>query len=129
MVTLDPAEAKEQFDRVIGNITLMLRQYIVHADLSAHNILYWNGVARLIDLPQAVAADKHPERLNCSRGTSITFAIISQNRASRAIRRNYSSISGTNGMEVSRLKSGLAKFDGHLNFPLLSGRDRTTSQM
>jgi RIO kinase 1 len=60
MVSLDPAEAKDQFDRVIGNITLMLREHIVHADLSAHNILFWNGAIRLIDLPQAVAADKHP---------------------------------------------------------------------
>jgi len=60
MISLEPAEAKLQFDRVMENITLMLRHYIVHADLSAHNILYWNGVARLIDLPQAVAADRHP---------------------------------------------------------------------
>jgi RIO kinase 1 len=38
----------------------MLREYLVHADLSAHNILYWNGGIHVIDLPQAVAADRHP---------------------------------------------------------------------
>jgi RIO kinase 1 len=38
----------------------MLRSYLIHADLSAHNILYWQGEIRLIDLPQAVLADQHP---------------------------------------------------------------------
>jgi RIO kinase 1 len=60
MVSLDPPESHSLFDRVIGNITLMLREYIVHADLSAHNILYWNGDLRVIDLPQAIPADRHP---------------------------------------------------------------------
>ena len=60
MVRLQPDEARELFGRVIDNITLMLREYLVHADLSAHNILYWNGEIRVIDLPQAVPADKHP---------------------------------------------------------------------
>jgi RIO kinase 1 len=60
MVSLEPPEARELFDRIIGNITTMLREYLVHADLSAHNILYWNGQVRVIDLPQAIPADKHP---------------------------------------------------------------------
>ena len=60
MVSLDPAEAQPLFDRVIGNIILMLREYQIHADLSAHNILYWDGDVRVIDLPQAVPADRHP---------------------------------------------------------------------
>ena len=29
-------------------------------DLSAHNVLWWEGEIRIIDLPQAVAADQHP---------------------------------------------------------------------
>jgi RIO kinase 1 len=60
MVRLDPTEARSLFDRIMGNITLMLREYIVHADLSAHNILYWNGSACVIDMPQAILADRHP---------------------------------------------------------------------
>ena len=65
MVKLDTPESQSLFDRVIGNITLMLREYLVHADLSAHNILYWNGGVRVIDLPQAIPADRHPARLSC----------------------------------------------------------------
>jgi RIO kinase 1 len=60
MVALDPPEARNLFDRVIGNVETMLREHLVHADLSAHNILYWNGDVRVIDFPQAVSADRHP---------------------------------------------------------------------
>lgn len=60
MVSLDPDDARPLFDSVVGAIEVMLRQYLVHGDLSAHNILYWDGKAHVIDLPQAVAADQHP---------------------------------------------------------------------
>jgi RIO kinase 1 len=60
MVALDADEARSLFDRVITNIEMMLREYFVHGDLSAHNVLYWDGAVRVIDLPQAVAADQHP---------------------------------------------------------------------
>lgn len=60
MVRLDPEDAKELFDRMIGHIESMLREYLIHADLSAHNVLWWEGEIRIIDLPQAVAADQHP---------------------------------------------------------------------
>jgi RIO kinase 1 len=32
----------------------MLANNIIHADLSAHNILYWEGRIKIIDFPQAV---------------------------------------------------------------------------
>jgi RIO kinase 1 len=60
MVRLEPDDAQQPFDRMILNIESMLRQYLIHADLSAHNVLWWNGEIRIIDLPQAVAADQHP---------------------------------------------------------------------
>jgi RIO kinase 1 len=60
MVSLEMDEAQRVFDQVIQNITLMLREHLVHADLSAHNILYWEDRPRVIDLPQAVMADHHP---------------------------------------------------------------------
>jgi RIO kinase 1 len=60
MIALERDEAHEQFARVMLNIETMLRSYLVHADLSAHNILYWQGQLRMIDLPQAVLADLHP---------------------------------------------------------------------
>jgi RIO kinase 1 len=60
MVALEPELAKELFDRTIANIEAMVRLYLVHGDLSAHNLLFWDGRAIVIDLPQAVSADGHP---------------------------------------------------------------------
>ncbi len=45
---------------MMRNVELMLGQFIVHADLAAHNILYCGGQPWIIDLPQAVPADRHP---------------------------------------------------------------------
>lgn len=54
---LDRDEAKPLFERVIANIELMLAHDRVHGDLSAFNILYWQGEITIIDFPQAI----HPE--------------------------------------------------------------------
>ncbi|HUI89008.1 MAG TPA: RIO1 family regulatory kinase/ATPase [Anaerolineales bacterium] len=59
-VELESAEAKPLFQRVIHNIELMLKHHCVHGDLSAYNILYWNGDIALIDFPQVVSPDVHP---------------------------------------------------------------------
>lgn len=53
-VELDRHEATVLYDRVINNIELMLAHGRVHADLSAFNILYWDGDIALIDFPQAI---------------------------------------------------------------------------
>lgn len=53
-VSLPPAEARQLFDRVLHNIHLMLSQGRIHGDLSAYNILYWEGEIALIDFPQVV---------------------------------------------------------------------------
>lgn len=53
-VTLRSKEARPLFDRIIQNIELMLANDLIHADLSAHNILYWEGGVKIIDFPQAV---------------------------------------------------------------------------
>jgi len=50
---------------VLENIRLMLSYGRVHGDLSAYNILYWNGDVTLIDFPQVVnsmvgRSTKHP---------------------------------------------------------------------
>jgi len=42
------------FDTLMSNITLWLANNYIHADLSAYNILYWQGQTRIIDFPQAV---------------------------------------------------------------------------
>ncbi len=53
-VRLSPAAARSLFDRLLHNLELMLAHDCIHADLSAFNVLYWNGEAKIIDLPQAV---------------------------------------------------------------------------
>jgi len=51
-------EAQRLYQRTLRNIEIMLSQDIIHGDLSAFNILYWDGAITLIDFPQAV----HPEK-------------------------------------------------------------------
>jgi RIO kinase 1 len=54
-VELDPVEALELYQRTLHNIELMLAHGRVHGDLSAFNILYWEGEITLIDFPQAIS--------------------------------------------------------------------------
>jgi len=54
-VELDLPEACRLFQRVLRDIELMLAHDRVHGDLSAYNILYWDGKIKLIDFPQAVS--------------------------------------------------------------------------
>jgi RIO kinase 1 len=53
-VDLDPEEVRPIFERVLKNIEIMLSKERVHGDLSAYNILYWEGEITLIDFPQAI---------------------------------------------------------------------------
>ena len=62
-ISLKTAEAHRLFDRCLHNIELLLRQNVIHADLSAYNVLYWQGDIKIIDLPQAVDPQLHPEAL------------------------------------------------------------------
>ncbi|MFQ5400109.1 MAG: RIO1 family regulatory kinase/ATPase [Anaerolineae bacterium] len=55
-VSLEPAEARAAFQRVMDNIALMLDHHLVHGDLSAYNILYWHDRLFIIDFPQMVEA-------------------------------------------------------------------------
>jgi RIO kinase 1 len=63
-VSLDLDEAKPLFERVIRNIDIMLTHDRIHGDLSAYNILYWNGDITLIDFPQVVLPDSNPASWN-----------------------------------------------------------------
>jgi RIO kinase 1 len=53
-VRLDRDEAEHLFGRLMRNVELMLAQGRIHGDLSAYNVLYWEGDIRIIDFPQAV---------------------------------------------------------------------------
>jgi RIO kinase 1 len=59
-VMLDSSEANALFQRIMANIALMLDNHFVHGDLSAYNILYWNGEIKIIDFPQMVDARTNP---------------------------------------------------------------------
>lgn len=59
-VSLTVRESKILFERVIHNIDLMLKHNCIHGDLSAYNILYWNGEIKLIDFPQIVIPESNP---------------------------------------------------------------------
>jgi len=51
------------FERVVHNIELLLANRRIHGDLSAFNILYWEGEITLIDFPQVVDLDANPDAL------------------------------------------------------------------
>jgi RIO kinase 1 len=53
-------EARAVFDRLLWNVERFLLRDLVHADLSAFNVLWWEGRASIIDLPQAVDARTNP---------------------------------------------------------------------
>ncbi len=60
-VRLEPHAAHMLWKRLMDNVELMLAHNCVHGDLSAYNVLYWNGHAKIIDLPQAVDPYINPE--------------------------------------------------------------------
>lgn len=63
-VDLEEDEAQALFERIILNIDLMLASHRIHGDLSAYNILYWNGEIKIIDFPQVVLPESNPESWN-----------------------------------------------------------------
>jgi RIO kinase 1 len=59
-VALEPEEVAPLFERVLHNIDLLLAHHRIHGDLSAYNILYWDGDITLIDFPQVVQPESNP---------------------------------------------------------------------
>jgi RIO kinase 1 len=59
-VRLDRDEVAPLYERVIRNIDLLLSRQRIHGDLSAYNVLYWEGDITLIDFPQVVQPDSNP---------------------------------------------------------------------
>ncbi len=52
VVELEADEAESLFQETLRNIDLMLTLGFIHGDLSAYNILYWEGQITMIDFPQ-----------------------------------------------------------------------------
>jgi RIO kinase 1 len=84
-VTLDLAEAKSLFERTVRNIDIMLSRNRIHGDLSAYNILYWEGDIKLIDFPQVVLPDANPSSWHIFQRD---VARICQYFASQGVRRD-----------------------------------------
>jgi RIO kinase 1 len=59
-VRLPPAEADYLLRVLLRNVELWLAHDVVHGDLSAYNVLYWDGRVRVIDFPQAVDPRANP---------------------------------------------------------------------
>ena len=55
----DAVEARDLFDQVLRAIERMLYVNVIHGDLSAYNLLVWDGRVVVIDLPQAIDPRKN----------------------------------------------------------------------
>jgi len=54
-ISLSRTEARQLFERVLFNLDLLLANQRIHGDLSAYNLLYWEGRLTLIDFPQVIS--------------------------------------------------------------------------
>ena len=52
--SLTAGQAERLPERLLWNVEVMLRENVIHADLSPYNVLYADGLPVIIDLPQAV---------------------------------------------------------------------------
>jgi RIO kinase 1 len=68
-IKLDEDEVQTLLQKVLNNITLMLSYGRIHGDLSAYNILYWQGDVTLIDFPQI--ANSHVSKATHSVGSAV----------------------------------------------------------
>jgi RIO kinase 1 len=53
------AEAETLFKQLVRQLEIMLIANVIHGDLSAYNVLVWDGRVNVIDLPQAVDPRKN----------------------------------------------------------------------
>lgn len=58
-VSLGRREAETLCDEVLRNVELLLKHGMIHGDLSAFNILYWEGKVTLIDFPQVTMSESN----------------------------------------------------------------------
>ena len=61
---LDRRQLDDAWDQLVEALHIMTVEGIVHADLSAFNLLWWEGRLVVIDLPQAVDLAANPQGLD-----------------------------------------------------------------
>jgi len=59
--SLSAAQARRCFEELIHALEMMLASGVIHADLSAYNVLWWDEAPTIIDFPQAVSPYRNPE--------------------------------------------------------------------
>jgi RIO kinase 1 len=60
-VSLEPDEAASLFQEALRNVELMLRLDVIHGDLSAYNMLHWEGKITVIDFPQVSSVETNSQ--------------------------------------------------------------------
>ncbi len=58
-VELAPAAARAALDRLLRNVEILLDCHLVHGDLSAYNVLWWDDRPWIIDVPQSLNLHTH----------------------------------------------------------------------
>ncbi len=58
---LEPEQARPVLRRLLDNVERLLDQHLVHGDLSAYNVLWWDERPWIIDVPQSLDARMHPD--------------------------------------------------------------------
>jgi RIO kinase 1 len=61
---LGAAEVTDAYGQLVDNLRTLVAAGVVHADLSAYNLLWWEGRLWVIDLPQAVDVGASPMALD-----------------------------------------------------------------
>lgn len=61
---LDRSATTDAFAQLVDNLVVLMREGVVHADLSPYNMLWWEGRLWLIDFPQAVDQAHSPHFLD-----------------------------------------------------------------
>ncbi len=58
-VRLAAHEAQGLFEEIMRTVEMMLAEGYIHGDLSAYNVLYWDGKAVVIDFPQVTNSERN----------------------------------------------------------------------
>jgi len=63
-VHLNEKQAQSAFDKIVKSMKIFWDAGIVHADLSAYNVLWWKNQPVIIDFPQSIDRRTHPDSLS-----------------------------------------------------------------